>query len=579
MRIKGNVEGIKSSALNSLEEFLDFQMDHTEFISIDFLNLISEISQQYNREISAYIDKTNKIRLIAIGAFNSVQVDMEGLDAKNFRCVHTHPSGNAQLSSVDLSSLINLRLRAISAVGIQNGIPKAVHTAILDDSEELGYRMHFSNNFNQTEQDILLDMLSHASLRREVDDGLTHLAEERALLVGIESQESLKELRGLSKTAGLIVVDMILQKKDKPDSYSYIGKGKLDELRQSIQLQNINVLVCDDELSPITQKNLEDELNIKIIDRTALILDIFAQHCRTAESKLQVELAQLKYNSSRLVGKGTELSRLGGGIGTRGPGESKLEQDRRKIRARISQLEKDHSMLISSRNTRLEERKNSDLPQLALVGYTNAGKSSLLNALTGSNAYVENKLFATLDSLTRRLVLANGKEALLSDTVGFIRKLPHFLVKSFSSTLEELKLADILIIVLDASDKNHNMHLEVVKNTIQELGISDKKQLIVYNKCDQLQECDMADGICISAKQSLGLEELKQAILDIINEDYVKLDIQIPFSQFNLLPLLHEKAIIFSEEYTDYGLNISASIDVKYANRILKQDGIKKIND
>ena len=352
--------------------------------------------------------------------------------------------------------------------------------------------------------------------------------EERLILVGIstydndDTKSSLDELEELVKTAGGVTVAKVIQNREKVHPGTYVGAGKLEELKDLIITTEATGIVCDDELSPAQIKNLEDALQVKIMDRTLVILDIFAKHASTREGKIQVELAQLKYRSSRLAGLGKSLSRLGGGIGTRGPGEKKIEMDRRLIRDRIAQLNTELAEVKKHRELTRNQRSKNPNGVIAIVGYTNAGKSTLLNALTDASVLSEDKLFATLDPTTRNLTLDNGEQVLLTDTVGFIRKLPHNLIDAFRSTLEEAKYADVIIHVVDASNPDMDIQMHVVYDTLKDLGVSDKTILTLFNKQDKIEEKGIYKDLAadktfnISAKTKEGLDEVKRAIEDII---------------------------------------------------------------
>jgi len=342
---------------------------------------------------------------------------------------------------------------------------------------------------------------------------------ERAVLVGViessKDEGSMEELKALAETAGAYVVGMVTQRRKGIDSAHYIGKGKLEELKAFIEANQIDVVIVNDELSGSQIKNMEDILGVKIVDRTCLILDIFARRARTRESKLQVELAQLKYRLPRLVGLGGQLSRLGGGIGTRGPGETKLETDRRHIQDRIKAIEKKLSKIERHRNLYRQRRAKNRVPVISIVGYTNAGKSTLFNALTKAESYVEDKLFATLDTSARRLILPSGRQAILVDTVGFIRDLPHDLVEGFKSTLEEVRYSDLLLHVIDITSPDMDEKIRVVEKVLSELDAIDIPRLDVFNKIDLVETGSIVNNkraIYVSAKTGIGLEALKEAI-------------------------------------------------------------------
>lgn len=399
---------------------------------------------------------------------------------------------------------------------------------------------------------------------------------ERILLVGvsldneedtIESLAELAELAELTKTAGGEVVREVYQNREQIHPGTYVGKGKLEEIRDIIEEDDIDAVVCDDELSPAQLRNLNEYLDIKVLDRTIMILDIFAMRARTSEGKIQVELAQLKYRSSRLVGLRSSLSRLGGGIGTRGPGEKKLEMDRRIIRERIAALNRELEGIKKSRAVARKKRLESKLPLACIVGYTNAGKSTLLNELTDAEVLSEDKLFATLDPTTRVYEYEDGQEILLTDTVGFINKLPHHLVDAFRSTLEEAKYADIIIHVVDISNPNYSHHMDVVYDTLKLLDVKDKPVITVYNKVDKLTD-DVIGGndarsdvtLRISAKNHEGLDTLLSEIQNILNKRMVYIEKVVPYSEAGKIQNIRNRGQLLHEEYTEEGIYVKAMI-------------------
>lgn len=402
----------------------------------------------------------------------------------------------------------------------------------------------------------------------------TEEEQERVVLVAVDLEDgtdvehSLDELDELAQTAGALTVGRLIQKRETVHPGTYIGKGKIDELKELVWRQEADAIVCDDELSPAQITNLQEELQIKVIDRTVMILDIFASHARTSEGKLQVELAQLRYRSSRLTGLGRSLSRLGGGIGTRGPGEKKLEADRRLIKERISILNRQLKEVVQNRDTMRKQRTQKQTPTVAIVGYTNAGKSTLLNALTEARVLEEDKLFATLDPTTRALELEDGQRLLFTDTVGFISKLPHQLIRAFRSTLEEAKYADVILHVVDSSDPKHDFMMEVVYDTLRELGVEDKKVITAFNKIDLLQEGgrhglrdDRSDAtVQISAKEGLGLQELLQKLDEIINEGLVKIERLFSYDEAGKIQSIREYGKLEAEEYREDGIYVKASV-------------------
>ena len=404
--------------------------------------------------------------------------------------------------------------------------------------------------------------------------------EERVILVGVDTSgmedagRSLDELEELAKTARASVVGRLIQTRESAHPATYIGKGKLLELKDLIWETDATGIICDDELTSAQLGNLEAELSCKIIDRTLLILDIFAARAVSGEGKIQVELAQLKYRASRLTGLGRSLSRLGGGIGTRGPGEKKLEMDRRLIRERISRLKRELKDVEKHRELIRGQRKQSGLKVAALVGYTSAGKSSIENALTDAGILEDAMLFSTLDTTTRSLMLDNTQEILITDTVGFIRKLPHHLVEAFKSTLEEAKYADIIIHVVDASNPQMDEQMHVVYETLRQLGVEDRPVITLFNKQDRLEHpVSQRDfraeySIMTSAKTGQGLEELKSALLEIIRRDQIYIERLYDFSEAGKIQLIRSRGQLISEEYVPEGIEVKAYVPEDIYGRV-----------
>lgn len=403
---------------------------------------------------------------------------------------------------------------------------------------------------------------------------------ERAVLVAVQLPSRpdtgplLRELGELAKTAGAEVVGTLTQDRDRFEPGTYLGTGKLEELRELVLSVNADLVITDDELSPAQQKNLERALDVRVLDRTAVILDIFADHARTSEGKLQVELAQLRYNLSRLTGQGTALSRLGGGIGTRGPGEKKLEQDRRAVRNRIGQLRRELEEVKAHRELTRKERTKKGVPVAAVVGYTNAGKSTLLNVLTDAGILAEDKLFATLDTTTRLLELPGKQQILLTDTVGFIRKLPTELIRAFRSTLEEASYADYLIHVVDASDPEWETYRKTVYETLDLLEIREKPVLTVFNKMDVVEgEIHLRDEraektVRISAKTKEGLDQLTEALLEMIRGGKRRIEMVLSFDQMSILSEIRKKGELLAEEYLPEGVRIEAYVPSELAGKL-----------
>lgn len=426
--------------------------------------------------------------------------------------------------------------------------------------------------------------------------------EEPVLLAGValsdydDTDQSLDELEELAATAGAAVVGRVIQNRERVHPGTYLGKGKLEEVKAlAAELGAVGV-ICDDELSPAQLRNMEDALSLKVMDRTLVILDIFASRARTREGKLQVELAQLKYRATRLVGLRSSLSRLGGGIGTRGPGETKLEVDRRLIHERIGHLKAELKDVERHREVTRQQREKNHVPVAAIVGYTNAGKSTLLNRLTGAGVLEEDKLFATLDPTTRSLALSGKEEVLLTDTVGFIRKLPHHLVEAFGSTLEEAKYADLIIHVVDCSNPQMELQMHVVYETLARLGVTDQPVITVFNKADLLQSRAAAGGshqnepgaypggfgqtgvfkdfkaertLMLSAKTGEGLEELKEAIGQVLRAGKVYLEKLFPYDQAGKLQIIRKYGTLLSEEYTEDGVAVEAYVPAEVYGGLL----------
>ncbi len=404
--------------------------------------------------------------------------------------------------------------------------------------------------------------------------------QEKVILVGVSEQEgddaedSLVELAELVRTAGAQVVGTLIQKRELIHPGTYVGTGKVAEIAELIEQTGATGIVCDDELSPAQLKNLEDQLQTKVMDRTLIILDIFADRATTSEGKIQVELAQLKYRMSRLTGLGRAMSRLGGGIGTRGPGEKKLEIDRRLIKDRIAQLNRELKEVQKHRDVARAQRTKNQIPVVAIVGYTNAGKSTLLNHLTDAGVLEEDKLFATLDPTTRLLELSGRQQVLLTDTVGFIRKLPHHLIEAFKSTLEEAKYADVIFHVVDASNPQRDKQMHIVYETLDQLGVKDKTVVTLFNKQDlRTDDEPMHDfradhTLAVSAAKNEGLEELKELLSEILREDKIYIERVIPYADAGMIQMIRKQGELISEEYEADGIAVKAYIPMEVYGKL-----------
>ena len=573
--------GIRDSVLAELEKLYEMEFERDQFLPDRLLNLLVRHTEALGREMMVYMTREGSVLEVAVGSIASVGLPERHLRRNTerlsgIRCIHTHPGGDAKLSDVDEQALRLLRFDAMCAVGVANGIATGISAAFLGEVEygRLSIVSFGPVKPGRIPQNLWMHEIDLAE--RRVEKAIRELDQveeaEKALIISTDSETSLDELAALSSTAGAIVVARTLQKR-KPDPATYIGSGKAESLALECQALEIDLAIVDDELSGAQQRNLEEVLGVRVIDRTALILDIFAQRAESREGKLQVELAQLKYRLPRLTGMGTALSRLGGGIGTRGPGESKLEVDRRRIRERIDDLSAELQELSRQRDARRARRKKTEQTVVALVGYTNAGKSTLLNALSGSNVLVEDKLFATLDPVMRRLPLPEGGECLLVDTVGFIRKLPHHLVEAFRSTLEEALYADLLVVVSDLSSPEYTAQRLTVLEVLSSLGAGDKPMLEALNKADMavnIGDIEPPDAIVISAQTGAGLDRLVLEIGKRVQKMRAKVELVVPYDKGAALSLLHREGQVLEEEYLAEGTRVVAMLDASLHQRALR---------
>lgn len=580
--IHGNLEGIRESVLEDLEKIYDMEFERDAFLPDRLLSLLIRYTEILNRELMIYMSRDGSVLEISIGSISSVGLPERHLRRNlerlsGIRCIHTHPGGNARLSDVDEQALRLLRFDAICAVGVAEQRATGISAAFLGEIE---YGQFSVISYGPVKPGRIPQMLwmreielADARVQKALESGGVVDQAERALLISIDSDRSMTELNSLADTAGAVVVARAIQNRQHPDPATYIGRGKAEELALNCQAAEVDLAIIDDELTGAQQRNLEDVLGVRVIDRTTLILDIFARHAVSREGKLQVELAQLKYRLPRLVGMGAQLSRLGGGIGTRGPGETRLEVDRRRIRKRLDDLAHELSSISKQRDQRRARRAKDDQTVVALVGYTNSGKSSLLNALSGSDVLVEDKLFATLDPVVRKLELPGAQSCLLVDTVGFIDKLPHSLVEAFHSTLEEALYADVLVIVSDLSSNEYAHQRAVVREVLESLGAGGKPVIEALNKADiaDIQSVvEPADAIIISAKRGDGLLRLSEAIAEKVSGLYVECELTIPYAKGAVLSLIHEQGHILAEEYLENGTRLKCRLDQSALMRVRK---------
>lgn len=587
--IYGNIEGIRKSTLDQLEEIYSIKTLKDEICNVDILNIISKVSSFIEREISVGINRKGNVTSVAIGDSTSVEVPVINIEEKRLsgiRVIHTHPNAYCNLSALDLTALLKLKLDAIVSVAIREG-------EIIDFSLGIltlyNNKLEFEEKQNLSLEEItsinILDKIKHIENLIKTNDVIED-SEEKAILVGSDTKESLEELKELTEACNIKVLKTVFQSRNKVDAAFYIGRGKVLEIASMRQIEHANVIIFDDELSGSQVRNLEAAIGAKVIDRTTLILEIFATRARSKEAKIQVELAQLKYRLNRLQGLGTVLSRTGGGIGTRGPGEKKLETDRRHIMETIYDLKCELKKIKKTREVQREKRNKENIPKVSLVGYTNAGKSTLRNALCDLAAKKEaqNKdkvfeadmLFATLDITTRAITLKNKGVITLTDTVGFVRKLPHDLVEAFKSTLEEVVFSDLLCHVIDASSDTAIEQYMAVNEVLIELGAIDKETIIVLNKIDKASEENInsikeiiqgKEYIEISAKEGTNLDEVLELIEEKLPYNYKKVEYTIPYDKTNIQSFLHRNARILEEDYRENGVYIMAEVDDEVYNK------------
>ena len=587
--IYGNIDGVKKSAIEELDRLYKVKCPKDEVCSIEIIEVISRVSSFIEREVSVAIDRRGNIKSIAIGDSTSVEIETLDIHEKKLagvRIIHTHPNGMSNLSALDISALIKLKLDAIVAIGIYEGKILDCSLGMLTvNDDKLDYEEKGNIPLEEITKIHILNKINYIdSLVKEKD--IIEDDEEKAILVGSDTRESLEELKELTKACDIPVLESVYQSRNKIDAAFYIGRGKVLEIAQLRQKLRANVVIFDDELSGSQVRNLEAAIGAKVIDRTTLILEIFARRAKSREAKIQVELAQLKYRMSRLQGLGTIMSRTGGGIGTKGPGEKKLETDRRHIKEQIYDLNDELKKIKKIRETQREKRNKESIPKVSLVGYTNAGKSTLRNALCDVAAQKEvvgkekvfeaDMLFATLDITTRAIVLKNKGVITLTDTVGFVRKLPHDLVEAFKSTLEEVIYSDLLCHVVDTSSDTAIEQIKAVEEVLSELGASDKKTILVLNKIDKATEEQIEnvkkatseyETIEISAREGINLEELLGLIEENLPYKMKKCEYLIPYDRSDMSSFLHRNGRVLEEDYRENGTFMFVEVDEESYNK------------
>ncbi|EHK2427122.1 GTPase HflX [Clostridium perfringens] len=590
--IHGNTDGIRNSVLKELEELYKINVPKYSVCTEDMINIISRLSSQIEREISVGINRKGKVISVAIGDSSSVEIPLIDIHEKRLsgvRIIHTHPSGVSRLSALDISALMKLKLDTIMAIAVEEGKAKDASLGFCYVENEILISEEAPHlTIDKCLQINILDKINHVeevikTSNVEEDDS------ERAILVGCDTRESLDELEELAKACDISTLEKVFQNRSKIDASFYIGRGKVLEIANIRQLTRANLVIFDDELSGAQVKNLEANLGVKVIDRTTLILEIFSRRAKTREAKIQVELAQLKYRAARLMGLGTVMSRTGGGIGTRGPGEKKLEIDRRHIRERIYDLQAELKKIKKIRETQRERRSKDKTSQVSLVGYTNAGKSTLRNTLCAESAstlatqakdkvFEADMLFATLDTTTRAIKLPDNRDITLTDTVGFVSKLPHELVEAFKSTLEEVIYSDLLCHVVDASSDNAQEEIIAVEKVLGELKALESAKILVLNKIDKADEEKLNEleakyssiynkVVKISARERINLDELLEAISEELPYTLKSKEYIIPYTAQQVVAYLHRNANISEEEYREDGTYIKAEVDEEVENK------------
>lgn len=580
--IHGNTNGIRDIVLNEMLSLYDMEMSADEFLSDSVCDALVRFTTLINREVLVYVSRVGKIEDVRVGDDHSVHMEemrlVRNIDRlSGVRCIHTHPNETGYLSDVDIGSLNALRLDAMCAIGVKDARASSVYAAFIGEmeNEERVPVWYGPMRAHHLPQKQLMDAILEADQRLLSDTyNIVEIHPDRAVLVGIESSDgydTLAELAELCETAGIKVVAREQQRRRAVDTATYIGSGKAEDLALTASAVEADIFVFDDELTAVQLRNLETILGLPIVDRTMLILDIFAQRAQSREGKLQVELAQLKYRLPRLLGMGKVLSRQGSsGVGMRGPGEKKLEIDRRRIRRRVFELEQELGEIEKQRGLRRAKRAANPIPVVALVGYTNAGKSTLLNLLSGADALAEDKLFATLDPIIRKVTLPNGTECLLSDTVGFINKLPHDLVNAFRSTLDEVCDADLILHVVDCSSDYYEVQMRVVEEVLGSLGALETPRIEVYNKIDKPEAKPRPGGVVISAARGTGIDELLGTIEEHLAKTQVKLEVVVPYEKYDAMQMIRQIGTILSETHEEDGTHLTILLNESETWRVKK---------
>ena len=594
MKVQGNLDSVKKSTLEYIDSFIGTVCDAENYIPLALCEMMKTVTVETGREIAVCLDRRGTVLSATLGEAKSVSSEVPDVGKRSdvrlcgVRHLHTHPTGNPMPSDIDLNTLKDARYDAMIVIGVNRDkdTVSGISASVLGRADDGSLRFEGTlGPVPPSQIEAFNELFAYCTDldRTAPETNLTDTAseKERAILVGVlcgnDEGDDLAELSELAKTAGAEIVGRFTQKRPSPDTKYYVGSGMVEELFRAVGSSRADVIIFDDELSPSQIRNLEDKCKARIIDRTALILDIFAGRATSREGRLQVELAQQKYRLPRLTGLGTSLSRLGGGIGTRGPGETKLQTDRRHIMRKIHYLETELEEVSRRRELLRRERKKREVPTVSLVGYTNSGKSTLLNALCDADVYVENQLFATLDPSVRRMTSDDEKDILLVDTVGFIKKLPHELVEAFKSTLEEAVFSDLLVHVVDMDCGDYLERIAIVEEILTEIGASGGDRFLVLNKIDKAPADFNPSAIPgylrifkTCALDGRGLDELRQGIADHFAAAERHFDIVIPYSDGATVAYIHENGTVEAEEYTESGTRIVGRIGEKAVSRIAK---------
>lgn len=593
----GLVRSIEPTHRQMLEALLRRRVPPNRIASLELIEILTHLAQALRREVGVLIDRHGVTAHVLLSRrwqeLAHEFAHASGTRGRGLRYVEAHPHPDGRADDGDRRALVQLGLDLVVTVGTQRGRPADLwllghasgRAARSDDGEESATveGPYPPAALAQLELDPWT-RLADTTRRRGVTTAGADGQPERAVLVALDraggADDALAELARLAETAGAKPVANVVQRRSRPDPATYLGRGKVAEVLRATEAQAADLVLIDQELTPTQQRTLERELGVKVLDRTALVLDIFARRARSREGRLQVELAQMNYLLPRLTGRGVWLSRLGGGIGTRGPGETKLEVDRRRIRVRITNLQREINTIARRRTRQRAPREIAGIPQVALVGYTNAGKSTLLNALTGADAFVEDRLFATLDPMVRRVVLPNHRSIVLADTVGFIQRLPTQVVAAFRGTLEEVTAADLLVHVIDAGHPAWRAQAEVVRGVLKGIGAGDHPVVTAFNKADLLTAeqirrlvDDHPDAVVISAERRVGLGPLLRAIAKGLPEPWIRVRVRIPYRDAKLIARVHAEGRVLSADYGAEGVSLDVevpgplAVDLKALNR------------